>query len=147
MRRQAVDKAGEHAMRTGRLMLGSAAACAVLGCTWTRFDDVTDNPPVERLEVPGSTSNAGQSLATFRTAAGSVTLVVSSTDTLLIYDLGSGVEPSRSAITERSCPGDASCVLAQQLTGLVASPMTGNSGCVAYGIGMSDPGTAAAVLL
>src|SRR5512142_554590 len=146
MRRQAVDKAGEHAMRTGRLMLGSAAACAALGCTWTRFDDVTDNPPVERFDVPNDTSNAGQSLATFHSATGNVTLVASSSDKLLVYGLGSGVQPSRNAIAERACAGDASCVLAQQLTGLVASPMTGNTGCVAYGIGTSDPGTPTAAV-
>jgi hypothetical protein len=130
--------------KLARSVLNSATiACVVAGCTWTRFDDITDNPPVERFDAPNGSSGAGQSLATFPNSAG-VTLAVTSQNSLVLYDLGSGVEPSRDALTTQNCAGDSSCVLTQQLVGLSASPMTENMGCVAYGLGTSDPGTATA---
>ncbi len=130
-------------MTVGLKLSVVAACCAVLGCTWSRFDDVTDHPPVEKFDVPNGASNAGQAIATFRTVNGSNSLAVSSDGNVLLYDLGSGVAPQRSASTEQACSGDAACVKTQQLVGLAPSAMTQNLGCVAYGVGTSDPGTTA----
>jgi len=116
---------------------------SVLGCTWTRFDDVTDNPPVERFDVANDISGAGQSVATFATAAGS-DLAVSAVGKLLLFELGTGVAPSRNAVKTLACDGDASCLLTRQIVGLTPSALLGNQGCVAYGIGTSDVGTATA---
>lgn len=117
--------------------------CGAIGCTWTRFDDVTDNPPVERFDVSSGVSRAGQSVATFVTAAGS-DLAVSADRTLLLYELGSGFDPSRSAVKTVACNGDVSCLLARQLVGLNPSPLFEDQGCVAYGIGTTDNSAAAA---
>jgi hypothetical protein len=126
---------------------GAVIACTVLGCTWTRFDDVTDRPPVERFDIPNAT-NAGQSLATTHAANGNVFLAASANDKVLLYDLGSGVDPNRAAVAEQPCAGDASCLQTQQLAGLGALAITDNLGCVAYGVGTPETGaTGASVLL
>jgi hypothetical protein len=131
-------------MRRAGLNLGVAFSIwGVLGCTWTRFDDVTDNPPVERFDVSNDVSGAGQSVATFATAAGS-DLAVSAVRQLLLYQLGAGVDPSRAAVKALACNGDTSCLLARQLVGLKPSALLENNGCVAYGIGTYDFGTGAA---
>jgi len=89
-----------------------AGALIVLGCTWTRFDDVTDNPPVERFETPSSTSNLGLSIATYSGAIGTE-LVASANDRIALYDLGTGTNPSTTATSSQSCAGDNSCILAR----------------------------------
>ncbi len=105
-------------------------------CTWTRFDDVTNQPPVEKFDAPDSAAGIGQSMTTFPTAAGSE-LAVTSQDKLVLYDLGSGASPSSSAATVQSCAGDSSCLLATQLAGLSPSALFEHFGCVAYGVGTS----------
>jgi len=131
-------------MRRTGLNLGMAFSIwGVLGCTWTRFDDVTDNPPVERFDVSNDVSGAGQSVASFATAAGS-DLAVSAVNKLLLYELGAGVDPSRTAVKTQACNGDASCLLTRQLVGLQPSALLENNGCVAYGIGTYDFGTGTA---
>ncbi len=112
-----------------------ALAWAVSGCTWTRFDDVTDNPPVERLDAPNGTASLGLSMTTYPTAEGT-TLAVTATDRVALFDLGTGTEPSQTATTTQSCAGDNSCLLTRHLVGLRAEPMTANLGCVAYGLGI-----------
>ena len=112
-----------------------AVVCAALGCTWTRFDDVTDNPPVERLEAPNGTSSLGMSMAIYPSGTGTK-LAVAASDRLVFYDLGTGTAPSQTATNSQSCVGDNSCILSRHLVGLGAESMTGNLGCVAYGLGI-----------
>ena len=116
----------------------------VCACTWTRFDDVTDNPPVEKLVTPNNASGIGVSMTTFSAADG-IDLAVTSQDELVIYNLGSGAAPSRNAAAVQPCNGDASCVLAKQLAGLGHSALLENFGCVAYGVGTSTDDTGAAI--
>ena len=112
----------------------AAGALIVIGCTWTRFDDVTDNPPVERFETPSSTSNLGLSIATYSGAIGTK-LVASANERIALYDLGTGTNPSTTATSSQSCDGDNSCVLARSLAAVKSEALTGNAGCVAYGMG------------
>ena len=109
-------------------------AAATTSCTWTRFDDVLDNPPVERLEAPSGTSSLGLSLATYPTAAG-VTLAATASDHVVLYDLGTASEPSTIATSSQSCLGDNSCVMTKHLARLKSPARTDNLGCVAYGLG------------
>jgi|GEM_PF-2151766 len=122
------------------ILSGAVAAGVLLGCTWNRFDGVTENPPVERFDAPNDAVGTGQSVATFRSSGG-VILAVSAQNHVLLYRLGNGVEPSRSAFTSQPCDGDQSCVLSQSLAGLQASALTENVGCVAYGVGRLETGT------
>ena len=111
-----------------------AMICAVQGCSWTRFDDVTDHPPVELLETPDGIAALGLSMATFPTALGT-TLAVAGTDHLVTYELGTGADPSRTAASSQSCAGDSSCIFARHLAGLKDQPSFSPKGCVAYGLG------------
>ncbi len=121
---------------THRAQIGAlfVLACASSGCTWTRFDDILDNPPVERFDAPTGTSGLGTALAVFPTTIG-WRLVASASDRVVAYDLGSGTDPSTTAATTESCVGDNSCVLAAHLTALKSQSLTGNLGCAAYGFG------------
>jgi len=112
----------------------AAGALIVIGCTWTRFDDVTDNPPVERFETPSSTSNLGLSIATYSGAIGTK-LVASANERIALYDLGTGTNPSTTATSSQSCAGDNSCILARNLAAVKSEALTDNTGCVAYGMG------------
>lgn len=111
-----------------------ALVCAAQACTWTRFDDITDNPPVEEFETPNGTTSLGLAMATYPTATGT-TLAVAATDRIVIYDLGTGSEPSRTALASQDCVGDNTCILTRHMAGLKAQPITANEGCVAYGVG------------
>ena len=115
-------------------------AWVVQGCTWARFDDVTDNPPVERFETPDGITSLGLSLATYPTATGT-TLAVAAVDNIVMYDLGTGSDPSRTASSTQSCAGDSTCILARNLTGLGSQPLFGSLGCVAYGLGTISTGS------
>lgn len=114
--------------------------CLVIGssvfssCTWTRFDDVTDNPPVERFETPNSISSLGLSVAAYSTTGGGK-LVAAGSNQIVLYDLGAGSNPTRTAASTQSCAGDNGCVLARNLAALRSDALTGNLGCVAYGMG------------
>ena len=120
---------------TNRLVPLCALVALSLGCSWARFDDVTDNPPVERLKAPSSTSSLGLSLAAHTGAMGS-SLVAAASDRIVLYDLGSGTTPSTTATASQSCVGDNSCVLARGLASLKSPALTNDIGCVAYGMGM-----------
>ena len=129
-----------HARLRSVLLVWSASIA--ISCTWSRFDDVTSNPPVERLETPGSATGIGLSMAAYATRSGAM-LAATSTDQLVVYDLGSGVQPSLNAATIQSCAGDASCVLGKQLAGIGPQNLFDNLGCVAYGVGTATDGSGA----
>ncbi len=112
------------------------------GCTWTRFDDVMDNPPVEKLEAPAGTSSLGLSLVTFPTAEGTM-LAAAATDRVVLFDLGTGTEPSTTATSSESCVGDNSCILSKHLSALKSASRTDNLGCTAYGFGSVADSTGA----
>lgn len=112
----------------------TAGVLVVCSCTWTRFDDISDNPPVERFDAPSEAANLGQNVVTFDGPQGAH-LVAEAHNNVVLYALGTGVDPARSAATNERCTGDASCHMAQQLAGLSAASWTGEAGCAAYGIG------------
>jgi hypothetical protein len=122
---------------TPRAQIGALLflAYASSGCTWTRFDDVLDNPPVERFDAPTGTSGLGTALAVFPTAVGS-RLVASAADRVVAYDLGAGTDPSTTAASTEKCVGDNSCVLARHLAAVKSESLTDNLGCAAYGFGL-----------
>lgn len=119
------------------LFISAAILSLFCACTWTRFDDITANPPVERFNIPDNLSGVGRTVTTFETTTGT-SLVATNENELILYDLGAGVDPSRTASTTQICAGDATCVLAQHPAGLRPSTLLDNLGCVAYGIGGAD---------
>jgi len=121
-------------MHACRFVGPAAVALLSCGCTWSRFDKVTDNPPVERFEAPTSTSSMGISIASYLGASGT-SLVAAASDKVVLYDLGTGEAPSLTAISSQSCAGDNSCVLARGLASIKSQALTDNEGCVAYAMG------------
>lgn len=111
-----------------------AGVLVVSSCTWARFDDISDNPPVERFDAPSDAASLGQAVVTFDGPHGAQ-LIAAAQSNVVLYALGNGVDPTRTAITNQRCLGDASCHMAQQLAGLNATSWTSEAGCAAYGIG------------
>ena len=121
-------------LRTEIALCLASLAGMTSGCTWTRFDDVMDKPPVERMEAPTGASSLGLSLITFPTADGT-RLAATATDSVVVFDLGNGTDTPSAATSSESCVGDSSCILARHLAAFKSTSRTDNLGCAAYGFG------------
>ena len=62
-------------------------------------------------------------------------LAAAASDRVVLFDLGTGTEPSTTATSSESCVGDSSCMLAKHLSALKSASRTDNLGCAAYGFG------------
>jgi len=84
------------------------------GCSWSRFDDVTESTPIVLLNRPRKVNGFGSSLASARAGDDAVLLVGGSplSSGGAVYRLGSGDSPGVEAIDTGHCSGsDAPCYL------------------------------------
>jgi len=118
-----------------------ALACGASGCSWSRFDDLTDNSPVVLLEKPSSMNDGfGVSLAT-ATNAGQTELLVGGTTNVsgaALYDIGNQDSPGTTASDLGYCSsGDPACFLSSLMAGFAnaSAPDQVRPLCFAVGSG------------
>jgi len=92
-----------------RRWLAFASASVLLGCSWSRFDDVTTDTPVVILEKPGEVSSGFGSAMTPLTRDGNALLLVHGTpgrSKAALFDLGTGTAPLTDALSENFCTSE-----------------------------------------
>lgn len=132
-------------MRTLQISGLVGAAWCLAGCSWSRFDDVTENAPVVLLKKPTDQNGFGVSLAAAAQpdhaklfVGGSTRVSVGST-----YELGGGDQPVRDAVDTGSClvEGAGSCRLGASAVGLAEATIPGATDefCFVFGTGETGP--------
>ena len=112
-------------MRPPRLIARLGLSC-LLGmsssaCSWSRFDDVTDDAPIVLLDKPGSMDEGfGNSLATASNGDSAEVLVGGrvGVSAAAVYDIGEGFSPGTTSLDSGYCSsGSSRCFLASSLAG------------------------------
>jgi hypothetical protein len=119
-----------------------AAAVLELGCSWQRFDEVSENAPIVLLKKPNKLeSGFGVSLATATLDDQVLVLSTGSAPASpgAVFDLGPGEAPGLDARDTGSCDSD-ECALAAQPAGLARSRTSADDQelCFAVGTGTSS---------
>ena len=103
--------------------LALAVALGVCGCSWGRFDDVSENTPIVLLHEPGNIRGGfGVMLATAK--FGNRVQLLSSggpgSGTAATFEIGNGDQPALDAANDSYCDGggDTLCFLGSQFAGL-----------------------------
>lgn len=106
------------------LLVGAALSTSLLGCSWSRFDDVETDTPVVLLKKPSKLkAGFGVSLSTASSSDDPPTtrvLVGGSRGfhPAATFSLGRKTRPQLAAVDTGSCNQDAPCYLAEQTAGL-----------------------------
>ncbi|HEX3774432.1 MAG TPA: hypothetical protein VHV51_08205 [Polyangiaceae bacterium] len=118
------------------------AALGVSACSWSRFDDETNNAPIVLLDQPGSMKHGfGLSVATV-TQGDHVEVLVGGdigVSNAAMYDIGNGESPSTTAVDSGYCKAQP-CFLSSMLGGLASAPGPDQKDrplCFAVGAGTS----------
>lgn len=129
-------------MRPALFSLGSVflLGLSAAGCSWSRFDTVTENSPIVLLSKPGSMkSGFGVSLATATKDKHTEVLVGGAVNVsgAALYDVGDGDSPSTTSVDSGYCSGGADCFLSSSLAGFAdaAGPDQVRPLCFAVGTG------------
>lgn len=113
-----------------RRLLAFASGSLLLGCSWSRFDDVTTDTPVVILDKPGEVGGGFGSAMTALTLDDRALLLVHGTPgrtRAALFDLGTGTSPLESALSENFCTSETGgCFLGS------------SSAAIPRGIGPSD---------
>ncbi|HTA89729.1 MAG TPA: hypothetical protein VK745_09150 [Polyangiaceae bacterium] len=131
-----------------RGVLGQSALLGLLvlsasGCSWTRFNDITENSPIVLLDKPGSMKEGfGVSVAT-ATFDTNVEVLVGGgigVSGAAMYDIGDQESPSTTAVDTGYCSGGGPCYLSSSLAGFptAVGPDADHSLCFAVGAGTVD---------
>jgi hypothetical protein len=92
-----------------RRWLTLASGALLLGCSWSRFDDVTSDTPVVILDKPGGVSAGFGTAMTPLTLDGRALLLVHGTpgrSRAALFDLGTGTSPLEDALSENFCTSE-----------------------------------------
>lgn len=114
-----------------------------LGCSWSRFDDVTSNSPVVLLNKPETLqAGFGVTLAALTSTDHSQLLSAGSANrsAAAVFDIGFDEEPGIDAIAASHCGDKTTCYLGGQVAALARAKTTGGSKslCFALGIGTAN---------
>ncbi|HYQ42788.1 MAG TPA: hypothetical protein VER11_12495 [Polyangiaceae bacterium] len=125
-----------------RLGLLGALALGASACSWSRFDDLTDNAPVVLLEKPDSMNNGfGVSLAT-ATKDEHTELLVGGTVTTsgaALYQLGEDSAPNTKATDTNYCSGDGKpCFLSSLIAGFANAQGPDRSRPLCFAVGSGE---------
>jgi hypothetical protein len=119
------------------LSLIGALALSSSACSWSRFDDVTDDSPVVLLSKPNSmTAGFGVSLAT-ATNEGQSELLVGGMPNIsgaALYDLGNAESPDTSSIDTGYC-ASGSCFLSSLTAGFANAPAPDQTRPLCFAVG------------
>ncbi|MEI9942301.1 MAG: hypothetical protein WDO69_34220 [Pseudomonadota bacterium] len=125
------------------LALLGCLALSTFACSWSRFDDVTDNSPIVLLEKPGSMKQGfGVSLATATNAGQTEVLVGGATNVspAALYEIGNQDSPGTTAI-DSYCSGD-DCFLSSLTAGFAnASGLDQVHRPLCFAVGSGTAGT------
>lgn len=127
------------------LVLLACCLPSLVGCSWSRFEDVSADTPVVLLKKPDSAIGFGVSLATARTGSNAQLLVGGGPGfaNASMFDLGLADQPVLDAVDVGSCrQGDAPCAIARNTAGLGVAAIPGGVGelCYVFGVGASNLG-------
>jgi hypothetical protein len=129
-------------------------ALGACGCSWGRFDDVSENTPIVLLNEPGAARGGfGASLATAKvnTRVPRVLLLSGGgqgSGTASTFDLGSGDQPILDATDTAYCKGGGNslCWLGSQVAGVTQMKVPNSNSvpelCFILGLGRTDLGAA-----
>jgi hypothetical protein len=132
-----------------RVLLASfVGGLSALGCSWTRFGDVVDDPPVVMLERPDTmTTGFGVTLTAAEKDGRSLLLVGGEpgTSAVALFALGTSAAPGTKALDTHFCNGaSGQCFLGAQVAYLAQTQQPEGhsspdaSSCVALGLGKSN---------
>jgi hypothetical protein len=141
MRASGLDDGSRHRLWRAALLL--PCGLAVSACSWSRFDDVTDNSPIVLLDKPGSMKEGfGVSVASIKKDTNVEVLVGGGIGVsgAALYDIGDQESPGTTAVDTGYCTGGSPCFLSSSLAGL--STAAGPDGdlplCFVVGAGTVD---------
>jgi hypothetical protein len=124
-------------------------ALAASGCSWSRFDDITDNAPILLFEKPGSMkSGFGVSLGTLTRNGQSSVLVGGAVGAsgAALYDIGDGEAPGTTSVDAAYCSGgSAQCFLSSSF-GAFPNATSGVSRPQCYAVGTGSVGTSGIII-
>ena len=131
------------ALRTALVLVAFAAS----GCSWSRFDDVTDHAPVVLLTKPDDMNAFGASLAGVLLEDESMRVLVGGSPGLnspaAAFDLGKGVSPGTDASDGGFCDEPSiPCYFSNQPAGLGRAEFGADEpgqSCFVLGAGQADP--------
>jgi len=103
------------------------------GCSWSRFDDVSENSPVVRFDSPKAVIGIGSALSTAQGSDGAWLLAAGHESTSL-YSLGTDEAPALAAMRVLDCASSGGCWLAAHLAGLGIATGDGTLACFAYAL-------------
>jgi hypothetical protein len=115
--------------------LGTHLVLLVLafGCSWTRFDDILDNSPIQALKSPGDLGTVGQSVAAMR--GKSSTLAFATGDQgYAIYEFGKTDLSSADAVDRGVCRPQDNCWLSSSVAAVSQNIAAVATRCFAFGI-------------
>lgn len=124
-----------------RTILLGLLCLSVSACSWTRFDDETDNAPIVLLDKPGALKHGfGVSLATVSSTDNNLVLVGGGVgdSTAALFSIGDGESPSTTSVDTGYC-GTQPCFLSSSLAGFANAPGPDRERplCFAVGAGTS----------
>ena len=131
------------------LQLGSlvVVALAASACSWSRFDDVTDDAPIVLFEKPGALkSGFGVSLSTATLGSQTSVLIGGAVGIsgAALYDIGEATSPGTTAVDSGYCTGGAEdCFLSSTTAGFANArgPDATRPLCFAVGTGQVENDT------
>ena len=126
---------------TASAYLTMLVGASMPSCSWTRFDDATDNSPVLIFKASSGLNGLGTSVAAIR--AGSTTMALATgSDGYAIYDFGSKNSPTTDAITVGHCLLSDGCHLAKTVAPVQRDVNGVSMACFAYSMTAQSDGTA-----
>lgn len=122
----------------------------VTACSWTRFDDVSENPPVVLLERPSGSGPGFGSSITSLSLNNEVRVLVGATpgaQGASEFAIGTGQSPGSDAIAAGHCAADQGCVMAAQPAALRTAQTGAGVRQLCYAEGHRAAGSAWSVLI
>jgi hypothetical protein len=119
---------------TGRRFAFGLVAALTLGCSWQRYNDVTEKTPVLMLDTPNGIDDLGVSIATITGKAGTAKVFVAGLNGYALYDLGKKEPTSTDALDEDSCKASDRCFIAESVSAIHRNIDGTNAACFAYAI-------------
>jgi hypothetical protein len=114
--------------------MGTVLSSVPVGCSWWRFDDITEKPPVVLLNSPSGTRELGTSVAAIPGRDQSARVFAAGIDGFAIYNLGKTEPNSTDALDQATCERDRGCFMAEGVAAIHRTIDGNDMPCFAFGI-------------